>query len=322
MRYLKHLGVISLLMLSAVFTPLMGQTNPHQKLSEAFTLRGAGEAEEAANEAKRLIDSGALSAVDNGRAWILMGLCREDQGRFAEAQYAYETAVSMLRLDRQAQRDYASAMDDLGHLFGAMGRLEEAVEMRKKAIAAFQEAGDRTGLARAYFNMASLDLDRKKTGDGKKHIAMALDEMAHGANLDNDDLAAGFSIRAQLALQQRDFKAAVDADERALTLWQRAHGENHRATGWGYVLLSWAYEETGRSEEALKVAREGIAILGQTAGIENPTYLHAEMIYAGLLDRAGDRAQASELRTAANQALQDLNRRQCVGCSVSALSFR
>ena len=322
MRYLRHLRIISLLLLSAVFTPLSGQSNPHEKLSAAYKLQGAGDADEAANEASRLIDSGTLNDSDKGRAWILMGLCREEQGKYSESQHAYETAVSMLRPDRQAERDYASAMDDLGHLFGATGRLEEAVEMRKKAIAAFQEAGDRTGLARAYFNMASLDLDRKKTGDGKKHIAMALDEMAHGANLDNDDLAAGFSIRAQLALQQRDFKAAVDADEKALTLWQRAHGENHRATGWGYVLLSWAYEETGRAEEALKVAREGIAILGQTAGIENPTYLHAEMIYAGLLDRTGDRAQASELRTAANQALQDLNRRQCAGCSVSALSFR
>ena len=322
MRYLRHLRIISLIMLSAVFMPLDGQSNPHEKLAAAYTLQGAGDAEEAANEASRLIDSGALSASDKGRAWILMGLCREEQGRYAEAERAYETAVSMLRPDREAQRDYASAMDDLGHLFRSMGRLEEAVEMRKKAFAAFQAEGDRSGLARVYFNMASLDLDRKKMSDCKKHIAMALDEIAHGANLDEDDLAAGYSIRAQFALQQREFNAVVDADEKALTLWQRAHGENHRATGWGYVLLSWAYEETGRSEEALKVAREGIAILGQTAGIENPTYLHAEVIYANLLDRAGQRAQASEIRTAANQALLELNRRQCAGCSVSALSFR
>ena len=322
MRYLRHLRIISLLTLSAVFMPLHGQSNPHEKLAAAYTLQREGDPEEPANEAQRLIDSGALNALDNGRAWILMGLCREEQGKYSEAQQAYETAVSMLRPDRQAQRDYASAMDDLGHLFRSMGRLEESVEMRKKAIAAFQEIGDRTGLARAYFNMAALDLDRRKMGDCKKHIAMALDEIAHGANLDEDDLAAGYSIRAQLALHQRDFKAGVDDDEKALTLWQRAYGENHRATGWGYVLLSWAYEETGRSEEALTRVREGLSILERTVGTKNPTYLGAEVIYADLLDRAGDRAQASEIRTAANEALQDLNRRQCAGCSVSALSFR
>ena len=321
MRYLTHLRVVSLLMFAAVFTPLTGESNPHEKLVAAYALQSAGEAEGAANEAIRLIDSGALDALDDGRAWILIGLCREEQGRYSEAQHALETAVPMLR-DRQAARDYASVLDDFGHLFRTMGRLDESVEMRKKAIAAFQEIGDRNGLARAYFNMASLDLDRRKMGDCKRHIAMALDEIAHGANLDEDDLAAGYSIRAQLALHHREFKEGVDDDEKALTLWQHAHGENHPATGWGYVLLSWAYEEAGRREEALTRAREGVAILERAVGTKNPTYLHAEVIYAGLLDRAGDRAQATEMRTAANEALLELNRRQCAGCTVSAMSFR
>ena len=322
MRYLRDLQVISLLISSTVFTPLLGQSNPHEKLAAAYTLQEAGHAEEGANEARRLIDSGALNASDNGRAWILMGLCREDEGRYSEAQHAYEIAISTLRPDRQAARDYASALDDLGHLFRTTGRFEEAVEMRKNAILVFQQMRDRTGLARAYFNMASLDLDRKKMGECKKHIAMALDEIAHGGNLDEDDLAAGFSIRAQLALQQQEFKVAVDDYEKALALWTNAHGKNHPATGWGHVLLGWADEETGRSAEAQTEAQEGMAILERTVGTQNPTYLHAEVVYANLLDRAGDRARATEIRTAANEALLELSRRQCAGCMVSAMSLR
>jgi tetratricopeptide (TPR) repeat protein len=309
-------------MLSIVLAPLHAQSNPYEQLAAAYALQGAGKTGEAANEARRLIDAGVLSASDNGRAWILMGLCREDQGKYAEAQHAYETAVSMLRLDRQAARDYASALDDLGHLFRAMGRLEESVELRKKAILTFQEMGDRAGLARAYFNLAALDLDRKKVGDCKKHIAIALDEIAHGAKIEEDDLAAGYSLRAQLALQQREFKAAVEGYEQALALWRQVHGENHRATGWGYALLSAAHGEAGRSEEAMAEAQKGLAILERTVGTDNPSYLHVEVIYANILDRAGESAQATRLRTAANEALLELSRRQCAECTVSAMSLR
>jgi tetratricopeptide (TPR) repeat protein len=319
MRYLR---VISFLTLSIVLTPLHAQNNLHEQLAVAYALRGAGKDAEAAIDAKRLIDSGRLDVADDGRAWILVGICREDQGRYAEAQHAYETAISILNREPQAARDYASALDDLGHLYRAMGRWEEAVKLRKKAIGIFQEAGDHAGLSRAYFNLASLDLDLKHAGDCRKHIAMALDEIAHGAKVDDDDLAAGYSIRARLALGEHEITHAVEDYEHALALWQQVHGENHCTTGWGHVLLGAAYGEEGRLKEALEEAEKGLTILQRTVGTANPNYLHAEVVYADALDRAGQRAQAARLRAAANESLQELNRQQCAGCTLSVTSFR
>jgi mono/diheme cytochrome c family protein len=90
------------------------------------------------------------------------------------------------------------------------------------------------------------------------------------------------------------------------------------------MLLGKANAEARDMTDALDNMRQGLGILERTAGSANVKFLEAELAYAKVLDAVGAGAKARELKAAAEGALRDLYRSQCVQCRISAtaLSFR
>src|SRR5271168_75552 len=76
--------------------PVIAQTDPHRQLLEAYAFQYTAQTGMAIERAQALLDAGLLDHTDSGRAWILLGICDEDEGRFADAQHAYEHAIQIL----------------------------------------------------------------------------------------------------------------------------------------------------------------------------------------------------------------------------------
>jgi len=68
-------------------------------------------------------------------------------------------------------------------------------------------------------------------------------------------------------------------------------------------------------------AKKGVDILDRSLGRQNRHYLLAELAYARVLDASGSRAEAAQIRTTAEQALKEDDRRQCLGCTINAMAF-
>lgn len=67
--------------------------------------------------------------------------------------------------------------------------------------------------------------------------------------------------------------------------------------------------------------RTGLEVLGRSVGNDNPQYLAGENLLARVLDRHGMHEEAMQLRKHIDQALGNLRREECVGCTVSAASL-
>jgi len=318
MRYAANLLLIPLLLLMKV----SAETDTNQTIVRAYALEEQGHLAEAVALARPLVDSGTLHGAELASAWVLLGLAYTDQGAFNAAQHDFEQAISLLQSLPENVRDYASALDDFGLLYRAMGQLETATDLRLKVLHIYEQIGDHSGIARVCNNLASLALLQRDRKKAVKYLKRAAEEMKVATALDDDDVAAIYSMQAEFAGANGNTQAAIDGYEHAMQLWKRAHKEDHQNTGWGYVLLGRAHANAGRINEAIREMQQGLSILEHTLGRTNPHYLEAEIAYSRLLDETGAHDAAARLRAADETTLKALRQTQCIGCTISIDALR
>jgi tetratricopeptide (TPR) repeat protein len=322
---MKHVKRILLTVVLAG-SKLLAQGNPQEQFHEACVFEKQGQFDKAISLAKGLIDSGQSSSGQSsggelGRAWVLLGVVYTQQGRFAEAQNAFERSLRILDGTRLVT-DYAAALQSYGMLYNDIGQIAIAGQMWKKALQLRQQSGDHAGVSRSLTSLAGLALAQNRVREAKKHLQSAAEEAKLTQDLTDGDLAIRYETQAWLAMAEGHAAAAVADYQRSLELCERIHGEGHWLAGWEYMLRGKAYFESGNVEQALADMHQGLSILDQALGRRNPRYFAAQIAYSKALDRAGLRTQAAEWRTAGEQAEKDFYRSQCVGCTINAGAFR
>jgi tetratricopeptide (TPR) repeat protein len=301
---------------------LWAQANPQEPLREAFILEKQGQFDKAVAIAKRFTDSGRSGRAELGRAWIVLGLAYTEQGKFVQAQDAFDRSLHVLDQGPQFVADYATALQAYGAFYNAAGQAATAARLWRKALDLRQRSGDHTGISRLLTRLAELDLAQNRTREARKYLQSAGEEMKLAHELTDEDLAITYESQAGLALAEGHPSAAVAGFQRALDLCKQIRGEQHWITGWDYMLLGTAYAESGDIENAQAEMNEGLSILVEALGIRNPKYFAAQIAYSQVLDRAGLHEQAAQWRTGAEQAEKDFYRSQCVGCTINVTAFR
>ncbi len=214
---MKHATSI-LLILLLLPLGLSAQVDMHQAIVRAYTLEEHGQLTEAIALARPLVDSDKLQGVERGRAWTILGLAYTDQGAFGAAQHAYEQATSILRSLPGNVQDYASALDNFGDLYRAMGQLEPATKLRLKTLHVYELVGDHSGIARVCNNLAGLALRKRDMKRAGKYLRCSEAEMKVATTLDDDDVAAIYSMQAAFASLKGNIQASIDGYEHAMHL--------------------------------------------------------------------------------------------------------
>lgn len=96
-------------------TALAGQSDPHIALRDAMAFDNLGSFETAVKMAKGAIESGQLSRVELGKAYIVLGVSY-GAGNVTEARIAFEHALQILEHDHQQMHDYAWALESYAGL--------------------------------------------------------------------------------------------------------------------------------------------------------------------------------------------------------------
>jgi tetratricopeptide (TPR) repeat protein len=307
-------------MLVSTSFALMAQTT-EQRLKEALDLEKDGKPAMAIAQARVLLDSNSLDPYETGKAWNILGLAYEDEGDLQLARHADEESIRILE-PLPNIRDYAMALDDLGGVYVSTGQFEDADKLRTKALRLYEKIGDHGGAAMASSDFALSSFRQNKVSQGKKYLESALREARAATDLDNDDRAAIASLQGWKAWHDRDYSKSVAKYREALDFLRSLHGEDHPSTGWAHVLLGDADAAAGQLKAALTETKEGMEILDRSLGRQNPHYLMAEVAYARALDASGSRAEADQIKATAESMLKENDRRQCPGCTVSAMALR
>ncbi|HEY1744233.1 MAG TPA: tetratricopeptide repeat protein [Granulicella sp.] len=313
--------ILTAILLISTSCPLLAQTTPVERLTQAMALEREGKTAPAIAEIKRLLDSQGVDPLSTAKAWHIQGLAYQDQGEFTLSQHTYEESLRILESLPDNIQDYAIVLDDFGGLYLSTGQFEIANKMKTKALGLFEKIDDHAGIVRASYNLATIAFSQKKVAEGSKYLKSAMKEARAANGLNDDDRATIASLQGWQAQFDGDYPLSTAKYRQALDLWRSLHGEEHPYTGWGYLLLGDADAAAGQLTAALQEIKQSMDILDRSLGRQNPRYLSAEMAYARVLDVAGFQSKAAQIRSAAEPLLKDIDRRQCAGCTLNSTTF-
>ena len=322
MKPTKNHRLLVLLAVVLECSTLFAQTNPHEQLRGALLVERQGRFDLAVRLTQSVIDSNQLQGVELGRAWIMLGVACEVEGKLNQAQAAFERALGVLKREPEAADDYASALDNYAGVYNDAGQIQIALSLWTKAVAMWEQLGDHAAMMRSLTKLAGLSLTQHRTRDARRYLERASQEMRRSRDPVADDLAILSETQAWLALTEGHVSAAITGYERALELVKREHGDQNWLTGWEYMLCGKAYAQSAELDRALENMRKGLAIIDHALGTNNPKYFVAQLGYSQVLDQAGSHLEAAQLRGAAEQASKDFYRGQCPGCTINVAGFR
>jgi tetratricopeptide (TPR) repeat protein len=301
---------------------LLAQGDQPATLHDGLIDEQHGHFDAAIKTIKLAIDSNQLNGIELGRAYIMFGIAYHQEGKFTEANAAFEHSLRLLEHDPEHQSDYAEALNNYGGLVADAGQFEGARAMWLKALHLRQQMGDHAGAMRSLTDLGQLALARKRIREAKRYIQQASEEMELAQELADDEFTVFLETRGKLALAEGHAPAALENFQRALELCERTRGNEHWLTGWEHILRGKAYAQAGDLSDAANDMAEGLAIIDRALGRKSLNYLAAVMVYSQVLDRTGSHAEAARLRATAEETTKDLYQSQCLGCTINITGFR
>jgi tetratricopeptide (TPR) repeat protein len=300
----------------------LAQSSVQAQYVEAVTAFQHGDSSAVVRILEPITRADDLQGEKLARVWLLLGSSYRAEAKYDQAQHAYDVAMQLLKNDPLAVKEYEVLLRESGSLSRELGDLGQAEKWQRMSLKLSERNHDHAAIARACEGLAEVSLDRGHMKDGEHYIKRADDEARLTTEFDEDDRAYMAQLQGWIALKQGDGQHAIGDYERSIALFTGRYGENFALTGWGYVLLAGAYDQSGVTGKAVEAARRGVTILEQTAGVHDPRYATAEIRYANLLNKAGQHGLAAQLKAEGEATLHEIQQARCVGCTINVAAFR
>jgi tetratricopeptide (TPR) repeat protein len=308
-------------------TPMRAQKSPPDSIVRAFALWSEGHPKAAIAILEPLLQQASHlddrfdDPRDPGVAWSVLGHAYLDLDRYTEAKQAYQHALQILRPIPSARAQYSSTLDSMGMLEASLGQRNEAKTLCEKARQIYAELGDSAGVAITSINLAVIALGWNDFKAARHSLQKAIESQPE-REMKADDLAAVDAVKSGLALHDGDHEEAIAMAQQAIDLWTRAHGSGYFLLSNGYLLRAQALAHAGEYVRAMRDAQTALAIVEAAIGRNTIDFLSAQVVYARILRASGAKQEGSRMAKEAGSALDELQRRQCSGCTIDASGFR
>ncbi|KQV94089.1 diguanylate cyclase [Pelomonas sp. Root1237] len=210
-------------------------------------------ARDAANAEARLI------AAD---IWRLAGIATFGVGRLPEAAELLTQALRILDERPDAVYEFAQALTYTALVHSRSGRVDEALRTVQRAIDVSEAAGDRSALS-SYYLRKGYFLGLLGRPD-EQHEALLKARATARDELRNYNLAVAATNLADVALQKKDYRAALSYAEEAMPLVERSGDKESLWICW--VNKGIALNRLGRPG-GLDWIRKAIAVFTATPGM-------------------------------------------------------
>jgi tetratricopeptide (TPR) repeat protein len=172
----------------------------------------------------------------------------------------YVVAIGDAFGERHAR--YAGALDDLAQARLREGRLREAEDAARRALAIRQSppSPDRPELAQSLNTLGLIEAALGKTVDARAALEQALALREAALPADHPDIAVSLTNLAALYQSQGQTARAERLFRRALDMEERAPPQERAALSQTLNNLAFLYKETGRLDEAERLYERALAL--------------------------------------------------------------
>jgi tetratricopeptide (TPR) repeat protein len=258
---------------------------------------------------------------DVGYQWSRLGEDYSLAGEFGNAEGAFNHAVESYSMEPADLDLYAGALDELGALYRVYGRLPEALNCRRKALAVREKLGDPLQLALSQSHLAELALISNKYKEAFKGADRAYRQMSGMKNVAKGDLLSALLVRTDAKCRLHRRVECLSDAQQAFELSRSAFAENSMPVGAALMALSSAQLENGAALEAEDSARRAWGILNRELASNDP-----RVIFAMSQDRdcllALDRKEEARKIDAEVSAIHREPEQPCASCTVSVYGLR
>ena len=251
----------------------------------------------------------------------LGGLAR-DKENLTEAVSYFERALTNLQAANSPPSDVASAMDNLGDVYGLLGRFDDGERMLKQALDLFDRSfGKNAETAPNYDKMLNdlgnlyLDAGRLVDAEAAMRRSLAITRARNGEAHPN--VAGTMGNLATVLEHEGRYAEAEKLYQQTLQAYERIFGPNHATTAIGLNNLANVYSAQGRNEAASGLQERVLAIYEKAFGPESPDVGRALNNLANSYMDMGRTAQALDLY---RQALVVMERKFGEGSGPTALA--
>jgi len=271
----------------------------------------------------------ALDAKENAHAsnrevgyrWSQLGRDYSRAGEFGNAESAFNHAVESFSKEAGNTDLYARALDELGALYRLYGRIPEALNCRRKALALREKLGDPLQLALSQSHLAEIALLSNKYKEALRGADSAYRQMSGMENAGKGDLLSALLVRAyaQCGLHRRA-ECLSDAQQ-AVALSRGAFAEESLPVGAALVALSLAQLDNGAAEKAEGSARLALWILKAGLASNDPRVIFAMSQDRDCLLALHRNVEAQKI-DAQVSAIHRQPEQLCASCTVSVYGLR
>src|SRR5580692_12903877 len=148
-------------LLALISSLVWGRENPQQKIQDAFQLDKQGQFAQVIEQLKPLTTVASMTTPELGQTWILLGIAYHQEGRYQEAESAFERSLYFLRNKPEYSEQYAAALSAYATLYRDKGDMGTSRKMRMKALRMYEETDDQAGIADACLSLAELAITQR-----------------------------------------------------------------------------------------------------------------------------------------------------------------
>ena len=205
-----------------------------------------------------------------------LGSLARDQENYKDAQRYFERALAGLQKSPNAAAvEVATAMDDLGDLYGLQGRFDDGERLLQQSLKLIEQAYGSGAQTVPNYDKILNDLGNLYKDAGRLHDAetafgraLAIGRATRGENHPN--VAATIGNLATVMENESRFAEAEDLYKRTLATYEKLYGSNHPITAIGLNNLANVYADQGRTQEAAGLQQRVVAIYERVFGPDSP----------------------------------------------------
>jgi tetratricopeptide (TPR) repeat protein len=203
---------------------------------------------------------------------VLAGKSAYEKGQYGEAIREYKAALDQAESFGFKDPRFAATLNQLGEVFRAQGRYEEAEPLFRQALTLQEQTfGPRNHqVAKTLNNLAALYTAQGKLAEAEKQCrrAIQIQEALLGPN--NASLGASLNNLALLAKSQGRYADAVPLFQRALRIWLEALGADHSLIATSLNNFGTICHTLGRYAEAEALFKHSLNIKERELGSQHP----------------------------------------------------
>jgi CHAT domain-containing protein/tetratricopeptide (TPR) repeat protein len=205
-----------------------------------------------------------------------LGSLARDQENYKDAQRYFERALAGLQKSPNAAAvEVATAMDDLGDLYGLQGRFDDGERLLQQSLKLIEQAYGSGAQTAPNYDKILNDLGNLYKDAGRLHDAetafgraLAIGRATRGE--DHPNVAATIGNLATVMENESRFAEAEDLYKRTLATYEKLYGSNHPITAIGLNNLANVYADQGRTQEAAGLQQRVVGIYERVFGPDSP----------------------------------------------------